>query len=399
MRIGILTYHWVSNFGAQLQTLSTYNKVLQSGHKPYIINWIPQDLENAYSIRVSNVQNMAHRGFCEAHFSNITRVCRDKWDIAKEIDDLQIDMVIIGSDAVFSYVPNLCRIYIGRHGVKFIKPLSVNDFPSPFWGDFASLTKRKIKLVAMSASAQNTKYTRIFGKKQKTAFTKALARFDYISVRDVWTQDMISYLSNGQIEVPITPDPVFAFQQNVSPVNENFVERHLGIKGQYVLITLNNKYVNDNWIQELEYRFAKKGITLIGLPQTDKKYVLNLKYNVSFPLDPISWYNLIRESTGYIGELMHPVLVSLHNSIPVYVFDAYGYRTKHTLDIKSSKTYQIMDRFGLLNNYYNSLYSAKYPEVDYVVNQILGFNREECSIHSKEMYRDYQIMMSNIFLL
>lgn len=40
---------------------------------------------------------------------------------------------------------------------------------------------------------------------------------------------------------------------------------------------------------------------------------------ISIPLNPIDWYALIKYSKGYIGERMHPIVVSLHNSVPFIV--------------------------------------------------------------------------------
>ena len=104
-KIGILTYHWVSNFGAQLQTLSTYKRIEKTGNIPVIINWIPEDLKKYYERSVSAEQNKAHLQYMDTHYTNITDVCRDKYDIANAIDKEEIDLVIIGSDAVFSYLP------------------------------------------------------------------------------------------------------------------------------------------------------------------------------------------------------------------------------------------------------------------------------------------------------
>lgn len=48
MKIGILTYHWVANFGANLQTLSTVCLFKKNGFIPIVINWIPLDCELKY---------------------------------------------------------------------------------------------------------------------------------------------------------------------------------------------------------------------------------------------------------------------------------------------------------------------------------------------------------------
>lgn len=399
MKIGILTYHFVSNFGANLQTLSTYKYLENEGHIPIIINWIPEDLEKYYLNSVCEHQNHAHHKFAKNYYKNITKVCRTSKEIANEIDNLEIDLVIIGSDAVFTYIPRLSRFHLTRRGIVYSKPCIDSDFPNPFWGDFIPFVSRPIKVAVMSASAQNTDYKKIIGKRLKQEFSKALDSFDYISVRDVWTRNMLSYLTYGTVLPNITPDPVFAFQSNVNPIKSDYVKRIFNIEAPYVIISLSGRHVNNVWIRELEELFANKGIVLIGLPQTNKTFSLDLKYNLNFPIDPIEWYNVIRESVGYIGELMHPILVSLHNSIPVYAFDNYGFKRNGKFDQMSSKTYQIMERFELISNYYNSLYHSKFPSPSMVLDSILSFDHENCSTHAKERLVEYNEMMKKILSL
>lgn len=399
MKIGILTYHFVSNFGANLQTLSTYKYIENAGHTPVIINWVPEDLEKYYQKVVSFEQNLAHSNFGKRYYTNITPICRTSQQIASEIDSNEIDLVIIGSDAVFTYVPPLSRIHLCRKGIIYSKPCIDSDFPNPFWGDFRHYVKRPIKVAAMSASAQNTEYKKIIGRQLKRAFAKAIYAFDYISVRDIWTQEMLCYLTNGDVVPEITPDPVFAFQNNVKPAKTDYIKRHLNVDGKYVLVSLTGKYVNHAWLIQLENLFADSGITVIGLPQTNKAFSPVLKHNVKFPLDPIDWYNLIRESSGYIGELMHPVLVSLHNSVPVYVFDKYGFKNFGNFDVKSSKTFQIMNRFGLKSNYYNVISHSNFPTPDEVLNSILTFDIKKCTKNASTRLEEYNVMMNNILNL
>lgn len=395
-KFGILTYHWVSNFGAQLQTLSTYKCIEKSGNMPIIINWIPDDLKKYYDKYVSKEQNEAHASYACTHYINITRVCKDKYDIARVIDEECIDVVIVGSDAVFSYTPFWSRFVLSRRGFRYIKPNMDFDCPNPFWGDFYDLVKRPLKLVSMSASAQNTPYRKIINKKEKIKFELALNKFSYISVRDIWTQKMISHVTCGACLPKITPDPVFAFEYNVEPSYDNYVRQILGIEGDYVLLSLSGSYCNLEWEKELERLFAQKGITLIGLPQTNKNFVKVLKMNISFPLDPIQWYNIIKHASGYIGELMHPVLVSLHNAVPVYVFDNYGFKKGGMFDMDSSKSYQIIKRFGLETNYYNKLYNKSFPTPQIVLERILSFDKVACSMESKKIYNDYRLMINDI---
>ncbi len=400
MKIGILTYHWVSNFGANLQTLSTYKKIEKEGHTPIIINWIPDDLKIIYETRVSKEQNEIHCYFANKYYKNITELCKDKYDIAKAIDKHDIDLVIIGSDAVFSYTPILSRIRICRYGLWYFKPISDFDCPNPFWGDFYELVKHPIKLVAMSASAQNTPFKKIKLGFERERFTKAISRFSYISVRDIWTRMMLSYVQKVHVDYPITPDPVFSFEQNVQPVNDkNVAERHTGIKGKYSIFSVTKSVTNKEWILQLEKLFAQQGITLIGLPQTNFKHTPILKHNMPFPLDPMDWYNFIKNSCGYIGELMHPILVSLHNAVPVFPLDLYGFKEGGCFNTNSSKTYQIIKRFGLLDSYYNIKDEKPLQDPEFVFNCIMNFDYKRCREISKELQDSYEEMMKHIFAL
>ena len=129
------------------------------------------------------------------------------------MEEENLEMVVVGSDAVLTYIPLLCRFHLTRKGIVFRKPCLDSDFPNAFWGDFVTYLKRPVKLAIMSGSAQNTYYAKILFNRRK--FKKALERFSYISVRDIWTKLMLKSLSHGSIDATITPDPVFAFNQNV----------------------------------------------------------------------------------------------------------------------------------------------------------------------------------------
>lgn len=395
MNIGILTYHWVANFGANLQALSTYCYLKKDGHNPIIIDWVPEDLEKYYDKVVPEEQREAHYKFAKLNFASITKRCRTSIDVANAIVENNIHMVVIGSDAVFTYIPNLCRLRLSkRKGFVCFKPCVDSDFPNPFWGDFLNYLKSDIKVCVMSASAQNTNYKFILNKKP---FEKALSRFSYISVRDVWTQNMVSYLTNKKIIPKITPDPVFGFEPNVVPeITKDFIINKFNLNENYVLVSITDKDITSKWLYKLADEFEKRGINLVSLDQTNKQLSAKLSNHVGFPLDPLEWYSLIKYSSGYIGELMHPILVSLHNSIPVYVFDLYGFNKGGHLNPLSSKTYQILSKFELLNCYYNKKLNQPIPSPDHVVATIMNFDKIRCRKQSLVMYDEYCNMMKNI---
>lgn len=238
MKIGILTYHWVSNMGANLQALSTYKCLEKMGHMPIIINWIPSDVESYYINSVSPEQRKAHQTFSKTHFRSVTKLCRTNEDVADQIIANDIHFVCVGSDAVFSTKPILSRWHLCRRGLVYNKPYSDATISNPFWGAFKKYlpVDYPIEIVAVSASAQNSPYRQIIFSREKKAYSNALKRFSKITVRDIWTQNMCKYVSNNIISPNITPDPVFAFNRNVTPTDLKYVRNTLGISGKYVLL-------------------------------------------------------------------------------------------------------------------------------------------------------------------
>lgn len=394
MNIGILTYHWVSNFGANLQALSTYRNIELAGHHPIFINWIPYDLEQYYKTVVPEVQNRAHREFAEKYFK-CTTICRTSAEVASVIKSYNIGKIVIGSDAVFTYLPKLRRLHLSRKSlIGYSKPCVDSDFPNPYWGDFISIVPTSVKVCALSASAQNTQYKSILFKRP---FDKALSRFSFISVRDIWTKNMIEYLTNAKISPEITPDPVFGFEQNVQPkITKGEIVNKFKISSKYAIVSITDKNVPIEWIEQLSQIFLQKGIQLISLDQTNKTLVSKMSRHISFPIDPLDWYSLIKYSEGYIGELMHPILVSLHNSVPVYALDLYGFNKNGKLDEESSKTYQILNHFELLSNYYNKKNDSALPRPSDVVEKIVSFDRIKCSQKAQKMYEKYNKLMKHI---
>ena len=75
MKIGLLSYHAVCNFGATLQLLSTCGYLCKHGHTPIIINWVPKDLEESYKVHTPDVQYIRQQELRDQIW-NETALCR-----------------------------------------------------------------------------------------------------------------------------------------------------------------------------------------------------------------------------------------------------------------------------------------------------------------------------------
>jgi len=395
MKIGILTYHWVSNFGANLQTLSTVNYFKKKGYNPLVINWVPYDLEKAYVKNTKNIQLKEHKQFGSMYLP-MSRICRNKQDIANVIKEENIEAMVLGSDAIFSYLPILSRIRPSRHKYWiYTQPYADRKFPNPFWGDFLDIID--IPTVILSASAQNFNFLQVKLSFRKKQFAKHIRRFKYISVRDVWTNKMVQHFASD-LSPSVTPDPVFAFNNNaqVAYLTKQDILAKYNLPENYVLISVNGDIFHADKVNALSKRFKENGALLIEIPRANQVSNLSIEKRIDLPIPPIDWYYLIKYSFGYIGELMHPIIVSLHNSVPFFSFDTYGYSKDGTLNKDSSKIYQILNRFDMLDNYYNKLLNKSVPNVDAIYEAIMNFDKEKCSKLAAESYLDYKKMMQNI---
>lgn len=400
MKIGILTYHSVYNFGANLQTLSTIYYLKQQGFEPLVINWRPLDLWNIYKKIVSDRQIQAHETFFETYYP-LTKECHTAKDIARVIDREKIESVIIGSDAVLSHVSIFRKLsFGGRRILKLFYIKSTDCYPNPFWGSFNAKLISAVPMALMSVSAQNTRYHSIISMERKM-LKKALDKFTYISVRDEWTRDMISYLTYGKITPQITPDPVFAFNHNV-PVEliSNVSLNRFHLPTRYILISFKPEHTPGNtWISRFESLCKKNGLGCYHLPFPYTNSKDKAGTQLELPISPLEWYTLIKNSQGYVGNNMHPIIVSLHNAIPFFSFDNYGFSNNHTqpLSLKSSKIFDIVHRCGFNNNYQNVVgRNSGYVEPEVVFEQLQNFDREKCKIIGMHKLEEYKMFMTDM---
>lgn len=405
MNIGILTYHSVPNFGAQLQALSTVWYIRNHGHTPVILNWYPKDLENMYEKRVGVEQINAHNNFMETYLP-ITKICRDEKELIDVIVAENIESILVGSDALFKYTPILKRVALDRKHLKIkkVETLSCERLEgNPFFGHFLSSLPTDIKAASFSVSSQNCPFRTMFPW-EKSKMRKALANYSYISVRDSWTKQMVeNILQIGEVE--ITPDPVFSFNQNcgnIVPSKEEIIKRY-ELPSNYVLLSFGKHYATKSYIDNIVQELKHANLTPVWLPMPEGGEPTALTDNkIPLPLNPLDWYALIKYAKGYIGERMHPIVVSLHNSVPFYCFDEYGIKTfvgrgfRRRYNQETSKTFLIVKRAGFIDNLSSYHTSNTLPPASVVVKRILDFDEEKCSNFSKEYQREYECCMENV---
>ena len=87
MKIGILTFANVPNFGANLQALSTISYLQNHGYNPILIKWEPEDFEARFTSIKTQKQPQEHFHFVEKYLPQ-TKICRNDDDICQVIKEI-----------------------------------------------------------------------------------------------------------------------------------------------------------------------------------------------------------------------------------------------------------------------------------------------------------------------
>lgn len=403
MKIGILTYHAACNFGAFLQLLSTVEYVKKRGAEPVVINWVPKDFEADYQKRSSvEVRNLYAE--YRKNYLTLTRLCRSSKDIADVIREESIDAILIGSDAVIQHHPLRERFHFPCKRIFYIyHPTSDRMYPNAFWGEFAKYLN-SIPMAMMSGASVDSKYFYIKGR-MKQRMKESIMRFSYFSVRDEWSQNMVQYLTDNEINPPVTPDPVFAFNYNALHLvpSKDYIQKKYNLPDDYIIISFKvcpKVSVDQQWIDEFQAGAKQHGFACVKIPYEDADSFGSIEYNVGKVISPLDRYALIKYSQGYVGNNMHPIVVSLHNGVPFYSFDNYGISVINgkATNGESSKIYQILKAANLE---YNRVFVGNpnyiVPKALDVLNSILTFDKIKEKEFSQKFYKKYVDMMDNIF--
>lgn len=406
MKIGVLTYHCPPNFGAQLQALSTVGYLRKMGHEPVVLHWYAKDLEVMYSKRIPSVQVACHNQFAYDTLP-LSNLCQEESKLVEEINKLDIDAVLVGSDALFRYIPVKSRRRFSIRHFRYYstyKPLSCELLDeNPFFGSFVSKLQKKIPCSVYAVTSQNCQYKLLISSERKQ-IRDAISNYNMITVRDLWTKRMVEDIL-GTKSVEVYPDPVFSFNQNCYieiPSKETILEKY-HLSENYVLISFSDWYASDKYIRTITNVIENRGYQPVALTMPEKLFSAGLQHKIELPLSPLDWYALIIYSKGFVGERMHPIIVCLHNGIPFFSFDEYGFKEKKSFFSKqmiynpnSSKTYQLVEDAGLLTNLFSYKGDNPLPDSVEVVDRLFSFDIEKCLKYAETKKEQYEIGMSQI---
>lgn len=340
MKIGLLTHHWVYNFGANLQALATQSALQAEGHDVVIINYREPQKVEIYNNSVSSEQALMHHNFCNKYLKQSQILSN-----AKQVEEFcidSLDAVVVGSDAVFMLIPKFDPLNIVRKIRN--SNFQVTKELTPYWLNWENSERSNhIIKASISASSMGT-YFFCLPLSIIKSIRGSIKQFQYVSVRDRWTELMISVLSRGQVKPQISPDPVFSLNRNFSiPESEDpiiDISKTILLSGNY----------SSNWVSAFAEKAHEIGYTVATIPNPDSFCAYSeVDFHIKLPLSPLQWFKLYANAAGFVGVRFHALVSCITNRTPVINVDHHGRANfiKH-----SSKMYDLCYRAQIPNRYY-----------------------------------------------
>lgn len=336
MRIGILTYHFGTNFGGQLQCYALMKTLEALGHNVTIINYIPgtfrhtvfNDIKYAlWNIKKDFCYDTIVSGIFSVLFSKKMRrnfdCFRKEWlnvgplcnlDDFNELYDL--DAIIVGSDQVWGP---------GHHnsGAYFLN----------FKGEFSG------KRISYAPCCAINKVE----EKNKNKISKLLERFDSLSARNIETLNFVKDLIGKDISIVADPTILHTFKEFTSPKTP---------QKDYILTYILGDEIDDGHktaVKRIKEEYGELPVYSINLTASNPHYYSWCKktYNT---LSPVDWVDFIRNAKFLYTDSFHGVIFALKFNTPFLAYYKEAIRASRFIDLK--------ERY-LLNNIINRLSDIK----------------------------------------
>lgn len=393
MNVAVLTHCVARNYGANLQALSTALHLKENGFNPVFLKW------DAYIHEIKCKEQIdLHESFLKKYGFTVTNSCIDDEDFLREIENYQIKNIIVGSDCVLTMGGSSWLPYTIKNG-RIVKKEVLKDyiFPNPFWLEYL-YDRKDIRKFLLSASSGTSNIKNI-SLETRMYMKRLLQKFDYISVRDLYTQRTLKNVLDLENEVILSPDPVFGFNDDLSifPDEETIKDKY-NLPRKYAVVSFyENNLPSVEWFEKLRYELREFDIDLVYIPMPQGGVPSKEIRTIELPIDPMDWYSIIKYSNGYIGNNMHPIIVSIHNVVPFFSIDIHGknYLKGKIQLTRNSKETQLLTHLNLMKYHTSQMLYKVYP-IKRIVENMVDFNFEQCSRASRAMKEKFNETMSTI---
>ena len=346
MKIGILTHHYVNNFGAFLQAYSLMKYISETfldadvqiinyiNRKHYLINccgWLRfyRDKETysiwKHKLKVSKVFARERKKYFK-----LSKKCRT----VKDVDALSFDYIVVGSDEVWNYYDNKANDKI-KFGIGLSCEHLIAYAPS-----------------VGQANSNIPKYV-----------SDGIKKFQAVSARDKFTEDFLRHFRSDVVHVV---DPTFLTDIPVEPID--------GIKSEYILFYYCDGLDRDEKNKIID--FAKhNSLSVYGAGEGDRTYS-----DITIDITPFQWVWLFKNAKYVITGTFHGVVFSLlhHKNFACYL----------TNPSRVAKVSSLLEDFKLTDRISEgkaeSLLETMQKDIDYSIFDVMA---QEKTHFSKEYLR------------
>lgn len=338
MKIGILTFHRGTNYGAFLQAWSLHQILLNFGLDVSIIDY--QNI--AYRKAERNVflfQNV--RQFKYKHWSKPIKYYLFRfwqWRYLNMSKSSMYDLVIFGSDEIWNL-----NNWVGTVDLKLF--------------GFGFVNSRKIGL---APSFGSTEISTLLTNKE---IISLLLQFDHISVRDTISQD---YLKKAGIVSDLMLDPTMYINWSQNNLVNKY-SRKLK-KKRYAIVNIHQTKIFHNELLKLRnYLMETHEIELICLTYTNSIAGLNC---VNAP-NPFEWISYYLNAMFIITDTFHGAIFGLNSGQPLIILNPGE---------KGNKIKGLFENAGLRLSFHD-LNIENFSELEKLPRYPLSLPRDLTAIH------------------
>ena len=339
MKIGILTFHFGTNYGGILQCYALQQVLKMQGHEVEIINYrgiykvtlvhrVVNKLKTIANLRAFSrlIKESILRMFTSNQTVKISHSMQEKCmlifndfrrnflSMSESVNEDTIsrladryDAVIVGSDQVWTSLYD-------KHSIYFL-----NWLPNDYKG-------KRIAYAACSAHS-------FVQPSRSEDLNKYLSRFDLITVRDLTTQNLVKQITGKKVSIVADPTLLYDFKDFVSEQPES----------PYILCYILGNEIKDGHkttvtkIRKELGNITVKAILVPHSPNDIAKYVDDVYDAVT----PQQWVNMFAHASFVYTDSFHGVMFSLKYDKPFFAY--------YTDLVRSSRLLDLKDRFPELN--------------------------------------------------
>lgn len=348
MKIGILTFHYGTNYGGILQCYALYSYLKTQGHDVEVIDYrgnrkiplikrVRNKLKTITSFKKigelfryalfydkvssnNNLPNPLPSIFDEFRKTHLT--------FSPKVDDSTIkcfssryDCVIVGSDQVWT------DLYSGN--MTYFLDWIADDSPT-----------RRVAYAACSA------HDKINGSYTRKLLNKLLLNFEFITVRDLTTLNLIGSVTDKQSHIVADPTLLYDFREFIS----------LDKREPYILAYLLDSEIDgghDNAIQKIREQYGDLPVRLIYIPGHNDSAV-KCADEVLTDVTPEQWVDFFAHASFVYTDSFHAIMFAMKFNKPLLAYYTNPVRASRLIDLKKrfpslnilNKCPEAIDRFN-----------------------------------------------------